>query len=303
MKIKFLGTSGSMPTKDRGLSSIAIRKEDEILLFDCGEGTQRQMTKTDISPMKIDAIFLTHFHGDHFLGLPGLIQTMSLMDRERDLKIFGPQGTGNKISRLLEIPTFTQRFEIIVRDLEPGREVKRDGYEIKTAEPEHSTIGLAYSLEEEERPGKFYPKRAKGLGIEPGPKYSKLQEGNTVKNSEGKEVRPEDVMGSPRPGRKIVYTGDTRPSQKIKEFAAGADILIHDATFGEELKEEAETGGHSTAREAAEVAKESKVGKLVLTHPSPRYSDLSELQEEARETFPDSVFAEDFMELNVELKD
>lgn len=303
MKISFLGTGGSMPTKERGVTSIAVRRKDELLLFDCGEGTQRQMTKTDISPMKINAIFLTHFHGDHILGLPGLVQTMSLMNRERKLEIFGPAGTSEKISRLLDIPVFTQRFEILTRDLGPGQKVERDGYEIRTARSKHSTRGLAYSLEEDERPGKFHPERAKELGIEPGPKYSTLQEGHSVKNSRDEEIKPEDVMGPPRPGRKIVYTGDTRPSRKIVELSRGADVLIHDATFGEDLKEEAETGGHSTAKEAAEIARKSEVEKLVLTHPSPRYSDISELQEEAREIFPNSLMAEDFMELEVELKD
>ncbi|MFP4005326.1 MAG: ribonuclease Z [Candidatus Hadarchaeia archaeon] len=303
MKIQFLGTSGSRPTRDRGLTSIAIRREDELLLFDCGEGTQRQMTKTSLSPMKIDTVFLTHFHGDHFLGLPGLIQTMSLMNRERELEIVGPEGTSDRIIKLIDIPVFTQRFEVKTRELKPGEALERDGYLIKTEETVHSTPGLAYGLFEKERPGKFHPKKAKELGIEPGPKYSELQQGQTVENPDGKKIRPEDVMGPPRSGRKIVYSGDTKPSEKIGKFARGADVLVHDSTFGEDLKEEAQKGGHSTAKEAAEIAKRAGVERLILTHPSPRYSDASELEEEAKEIFDNSLMAEDFLKIEVELKD
>lgn len=303
MKIIFLGTSGSFPTKERNPASIAIRRQGEVLLFDCGEGTQRQMAQTEISPMQVGTIFLTHFHGDHFLGVPGLIQTMSLLDREKNLDIFGPPGTEEKISKLLEIPIFGLKFDVRIQDIYPGETVRRNGYEIRTAEVDHSAPGIAYALVEDQRPGKFYPEKAKELGIEPGPMYSRLQQGEEILLSNGTIVKPSQVMGPPRSGRKIVYSGDTRPSDEIVKLAEGADLLIHDGTFSSDLEDEADEAGHSTVKEAAEVAKKSGVEKLVLTHVSPRYSDLMELEKEAKEIFSNSVFAEDFSEFEVGLKD
>ncbi len=302
MKIIFLGTGGSMPTKDRGLTSIAVRRENDLFLFDCAEGTQRQMTHTEVSPMNIDMILLTHFHGDHFLGIPGLVQTMSLLDREKPLEIFGPEGTQEKISNLLQVPLYTLDFEIRINDLQPGDTIEREEYRFETASIEHSTEGLAYVMIEEDRPGKFYPEKAKELGVEPGPKYSRLQEGENLELEDGTIVKPEQVMGSPRSGRKIVYSGDTRPTEEIKELAKDADVLIHDATFGNDLEEEATQGGHSTAAEAAELAKQAEVEQLILTHPSPRYKDLSQLEEEAKEIFPNTKYAKDFSEIEVQLK-
>ncbi len=303
MKIIFLGTGGSLPTKERGLTSIAIRRKGELLLFDCGEGTQRQMTWTEVSPMNIDTIFLTHFHGDHFLGIPGLVQTMSLMDRERKLKIYGPPETKEKVSKLIQIPTYTEKFEVKIQELEPGEKIEREEYFIETAEPDHSVNEIAYALNEKQRPGKFHPEKAKNLGLQPGPKYARLQNGESVKLSDGTIIKPEQVLGPPRPGRKIVYSGDTRPSENIKELARDADVLIHEATFGSDLEEEAEVAGHSTAKGAASLAEEAGVERLFLTHRSPRYSDPSVLEEEAREVFPNTVFAEDLMEVEVELKE
>ncbi|MBS3815823.1 MAG: ribonuclease Z, partial [Hadesarchaea archaeon] len=273
MKIIFLGTSGSMPTKERGLSSIAIRREGEVLLFDCGEGTQRQMIHAGISPMKINSIFITHFHGDHFLGIAGLIQTLSLLDREEKLEVFGPEGTKEKINDFLELPIFTQEFEVEVREISSGAEVRRDGYVIQSLETEHGVPALAYALVEDDRPGKFYPEKAKELGINPGPDFSKLQDGEEVKNQEDEVVKPSQVMGSPRPGRKIVYSGDTTPLEEMIEFSRDADVLIHDATLSGELQELAEEGGHSTVVGAARIGKKAGVDRVVLTHISPRYSD------------------------------
>lgn len=290
-----------MPTKERGLTSVAIRRDGELLLFDCAEGTQRQMTHTKLSPMKVDAIFVTHFHGDHFLGLPGLVQTMSLMDRERNLEIYGPSGTIDRISTLLGVPLYTLKFEIDIREMEPGEKIQRSGYSVEAVGVDHSVQGIAYALIEDERPGRFYPEKAKELGIDPGPKYSELQEGETLELPDGTKVNPEQVMGPPRSGRKIVYSGDTRPCEAVKSLAKGADLLIHDGTFGSDLAEEARVGGHSTSQEAAKLAAEAGVKRLVLTHPSPRYSDLSELEEEAQEIFPDSIYAKDFMEIEIDL--
>lgn len=302
MKITFLGTSGSMPTDKRGLASIALRRKGELLLFDCGEGTQRQMIHAGISPMKVDTIFVTHFHGDHFLGIAGLIQTLSLMDRERNLEVYGPSGIEEKIDTFLDLPIFKQKFEVQTEFLSPDSPIRCDGYEVRACEVDHGVPGLAYALVEDERPGKFYPERAEKLGVERGPDFSRLQEGEEVTAEDGSVVKPDQVMGPSRPGRKIVYSGDTRPTDRMIEFAEGADVLIHDATLDDDLKDLAFKGGHSTATDAAKVAKEAEVESLVLTHISPRYSDPSELREEAREVFPDTVLAEDFMEIEVELK-
>lgn len=292
-----------MPTSERGLTSIVIRREGEVLLFDCGEGSQRQMVRAGISPMKIDAIFITHFHGDHFLGIAGLVQTLSLMDRERELEIYGLPGTEEKIGTFLTLPTFTLKFEVQVRDLKPGSGIRREGYEIRTCETKHGVPGIAYALVEDERPGKFYPEKAEELGVKPGPDFSRLQRGEEVKTPEGQIVKPGQVMGPSRSGRKIVYSGDTRPIDRMVKFAQGADILIHDATLASDLQELADEGGHSTPSDAAKIAKEAGVGRLILTHVSPRYPDPTELEEEAKEIFPNTVVAEDFMELEVKLKD
>lgn len=302
MKIIFLGTGGSMPTKERALTSIAIRLNGEILLFDAGEGTQKQMTETNVSPMNLDTIFISHFHGDHFLGIPGLIQTMSLMNRERDLKIYGPPGTEDRITQLLKIPIYDLKFNVRLKDLKPGEKESFEGYSIETAETNHSIPGIAYALIEDERPGKFYPEKAKELGIEPGPKYSRLQKGETIELPDGQKIEPSQVMGPPRPGRKVVYADDTRPSKEIIKLSKKADVLIHDGTFGGELKEEAKIGGHSTVKDAAEIAKKAEVEKLILTHISPRYTNTPELEKQAQEIFPNSIFAKDFMELDVDLK-
>jgi ribonuclease Z len=303
MKLTFLGTGGSMPTAERGLAAIALKRGAELLLFDCGEGTQRQMVRAGISPLKLDVVFLTHFHGDHFLGLPGLVQTMSLMDRERKLEIYGPSGTETRVGALLRIPLYTLKFEVGVQELKPGQELRRRGYSIHTCELDHNVPGIAYALVEDERPGRFDPERAQGLGVKPGPDFSRLQAGEEVKVSGGKVVKPEQVMGPPRPGRKIVYADDTRPSERVVELARDADVLIHDCTLSDDLEERALESGHSTPKLAAEVVKKAGVRKLVLVHVSSRYSNTSELLEQAKKVFPNSVVAHDLMELKVKLRE
>lgn len=303
MKLIFLGTGGSMPTAERGLAAIALKREGELLLFDCGEGTQRQLVRAGLSPLKLDAIFITHFHGDHFLGIPGLVQTMSLMDRERKLEVYGPSGTETRVGALLRIPLYTLNFEVEIRDLKPGQELHRKGYSIYTCELDHNVPGIAYALIEDERPGRFDPEKAQKLGIKPGPAFSKLQAGQEVEVPGGKAVKPRQVMGPPRPGRKIVYADDTRPSEPVIELAKGADVLIHDCTLSDDLEGKALESGHSTPKLAAEVAKRANVRKLVLIHVSPRYPDASELLAQARKVFPNSVVAHDLMELEVKLRE
>lgn len=292
-----------MPTAERGLAAVALKRGRELLLFDCGEGTQRQMVRGGLSPLKLDAVFLTHFHGDHFLGLPGLVQTMSLMDRERKLEIYGPPGIRERIGALLQIPLYTLMFEVELRELEPGEELRRGGYSIHTCELDHNVPGLAYALVEDERPGRFDPGKAKELGVEPGPDFSRLQAGEEVKLPGGGVVKPGQVMGPPRPGRKLVYANDTKPSERVVELARGADVLIHDCTLANDLEERALESGHSTPKLAAGVARKAGVRKLVLVHVSPRYSDASELLEQAKEVFPNSVVAHDLMELEVRLRE
>jgi len=302
VKIIFLGTSGSMPTAERGLPAVAIRRGGETLLFDCGEGTQRQMVRAGLSPLKLDAIFITHFHGDHFLGLPGLVQTMSLMRRGRELQIYGPLGTEEKIRSLLRIPLYTQTFEVKLYELEPGQKLRREGYWIHTCELDHGVPAIGYALVENERPGRFYPKRAEKLGVKPGPDFSRLQAGEKVRLQNGRMVMPEQVMGPPRPGRKVVYISDTRPSKKVVELAKGADVLIHEATLADDLEDRALESGHSTPKLAAEIAKEAGVRKLILFHVSSRYPDTSKFLERARKIFPNLALAHDLMEIEVRLR-
>ncbi len=298
MKLIFLGTSGSIPTPSRGLSSMALKREGELLLFDCSEGTQRQMTRAGLSPLKVDAIFLTHFHGDHFLGVPGLVQTMALMKRERDLDIYGPPETRKRIKKLLSIPLFTLTYNVNIHDVNPGEEIKRNGYTIKTCKTDHSVPGLAYALVEDERPGKFDEKKAKKLGVKKGPDFSRLQKGKKVKVN-GKVVKPEDVMGPKRPGRKIVYSPDTRPCTRVINLAKNADVLVHEATFANDLEEKAHNNFHSTPKQAAEVAKKAGVKKLFMIHVSTRYKKCSTLEAQARKIFPESVVPEDLTEFEV----
>lgn len=302
LKLVFLGTTGSIPTPKRGMPAIAVKRGGELILFDCGEGTQRQLTQAKLSPLKISSVFITHLHGDHFLGIAGLVQTMSLLGRERPLEIFCPAGEGERIRTLLQTPHYTITFEVRIRELNPGEKVAFNGYRVRTASTEHSVPQLAYSLVEDERPGKLDVERALALGIKPGPDFSRLKRGEPVKLPDGRIVRPEEVVGPPKPGRKIVYTGDTRPTDSVVELARGADILIHECTLAEDLRQRADETLHSTPVGAAEVARRAGAKLLVLVHLSPRYDHPDKLLEEARRVFPNTVVAEDLMELEVPLE-
>ena len=299
LRIVFLGTTGSIPTPSRSLPAIAIKRGRELLLFDCGEGAQSQMAHAHLSPMKLDSIFITHLHGDHFLGLVGLVQTLSLMDRTRPLDVYCPDGERDRIESYLQIPHYTLTFDVRVRELKAGEELCRQGYRILTSNVDHPVPALAYALVEDERPGRFYPEKASALGLMTGPDFSRLKAGQSVKLRDGRTVKPEQVLGPPRAGRKIVYTGDTRPSEHIVELARGADVLIHDCTLADELAEKAAENSHSTPSEAADVAKRAGAKQLVLIHMSPRYEDDSVLLEQAKKIFPNTVVAHDFMVLEV----
>jgi len=302
LRITFLGTSASIPTKTRALSSVALKREGEIFLFDCGEGVQRQMITAKIGFNRKTRIFITHMHGDHVLGLPGLLQTMSLLGRDKPLQIYGPQGIAEFIDAIKRTVKFALKFPVEVYEVEEGLIVEEKEYEIHSAWAEHSVPSLAYALIEKPRPGRFNPERAISLGVPKGPLWSRLQRGEEIRLPDGRTIKPSDVLGPPRRGRKIVYVGDTRPSDAIADFAFGADVLIHEATFADDLAERAEDDMHSTPSGAALVAKKAKVELLVLTHISARYGDPKVLLEEAKKHFPNVIVAEDYMSIDVPLK-
>jgi len=301
LKITFLGTSGTIPSVERNPSSILLNYNGERLLFDCGEGTQRQMMKAKTGFKRLNNIFITHLHTDHFIGLFGLLETLSLNDRRDRLNIYSPSPTFlSTMFRLFGYHNFD--FPIEVFGVEDGKTFEFGNFSVLAFKTDHIIESYGYAFIEKPRPGKFNREKAEELGIPPGPLYSKLIRGESVRVG-GRIVRPEEVVGEPRPGRKVVYTGDTRPLDKVVEIAKNADLLIHDASFTIDLLEWAKETKHSTAREAAEIALKARVKKLVLMHISARYSkDSSPLLEEAREIFPNTVVAEDFLEIEVPLE-
>jgi ribonuclease Z len=302
LSIIFLGTSGSWPTVKRNVSSVAVKRGSEILLFDCGEGTQRQFQKSNLSYMQVSKIFITHFHGDHFLGLPGLIQTMQLNDRDKPLYIYGPTGIIKLTQQLLSLGYFRPAYEVITQEIGDGEVIEFDDYAVRALSVKHNVPTLAYSLEENMRPGKFNKPKALELGIPEGPLFSKLQHGETITLKNGKEITPKMVLGPHRQGRKIVISGDTRPYDKLIDFSKNADVLVHDATFDSELEDIANEYGHATAYQAAEIAKKAKVERLFLTHISPRYLDPLVLENDAKKVFKNSSVPKDFQEFEIKLK-
>lgn len=302
LRIIFLGTAGSLPTNDRSLPSIIIQREGEVLMFDCGEGTQRQMMRANIGFNRRMIVFITHMHGDHVLGLPGMIQTMSLLGRDKPLKIYGPPGIKAFIDAITSTVEFWLSFPVEVNEINSeGVAYNCNDYEVHAIWADHTIPSLAYALVEKPRPGKFYPERAIALGVPKGPLWARLQRGMKVVLQDGRVVEPSDVLGPPRPGRKIVYSGDTRPSEKIAELAAGANVLIHEATLSDELLERAIEEGHSTPSGAARIALKAGVKLLVLTHISARYVETDTLLNEAKRIFPDTIIARDLEEIEVPL--
>jgi len=303
LTVTFLGTSGSVPTPKRALPAIAIRRKDELILFDCGEGVQRQMIQAGIGFHKKMKVLITHMHGDHVLGLPGLLQTMSLLERERRLDVYGPVGTRAFIEAIKQTVQFVLTFPVEVHEIkDEGAVCSENEYDICALWVEHVVPSLAYALVEKPRPGRFYPEKARRLGVEEGPLWSKLQHGKSVRLPEGRVVKPEKVTGPLRLGRKIVYTGDTEQTKGLVKFAEDADLLIHDTTFDDELVERAAEDGHSTPSQAAETARKAKAKWLILTHISARYKDASPLLVQAKKIFPKVNIAEDFMKIELPLK-
>jgi ribonuclease Z len=302
IRILFLGTAGSVPTPKRSLPAILIQRKGEQIMLDCGEGVQRQMIRAKAGFHKKMKIFITHMHGDHVLGLPGLLQTMALLDRERKLDIYGPKGIKRFLEDVRETVQFALTFPVEIHEiLDAGAICREEEYTVEAVWANHVIPDLAYALVEKPRPGRFYPEKAKASGIPEGPLWSKLQHGHKVNLPDGHVVKPEDVTGPLRTGRKIVYTGDTRPFRGFVRFAANADLLIHDATLDEELSERAMEDGHSTPSQAAENAKKARAKQLVLTHISARYEDTSLLLKKAKKIFKNTQVAEDFMQIEIPL--
>jgi ribonuclease Z len=289
----FLGTGGSLPTKERGLPSVALRRNGELILLDCGEGTQRQMMQAGLGFNRPTAILVSHLHGDHILGIPGLLQTMSSLARDKPLDLFGPKGLTRFLELIYKPLGYPAKFELRSKELDPGDEVDRGDYVIRTAAAKHDIVCLAYAMVEKDRPGRFHPARAKRLGVPEGPLWGELQHGKPV-NLDGKHVRPQDVVDRSRPGLKIVYAIDTRPTDSVRQLSKGADLLMHDGGFAEERRPKAQEYYHSTAKEAAQVAKASSVKRLALVHISAVTRDDSVLLKEARKVFRGTIVPKDF---------
>jgi ribonuclease Z len=300
LRVVFLGTGGSVPTPKRSLPAILIRRENEQLMFDCGEGVQRQIVKAKTGFHKKMKIFITHMHGDHLLGLPGLVQTMALLDRERRLDVYGPIGIERFLEGIKETVQFVLTFPVEIHEIEKtGIICNEEGYTVETIWANHIIPSLAFAFVEKARPGRFHPEKAKALNVPEGSLWSKLQRGQEIKLPMGQVVRPDQVVESSRQGRKIVYTSDTRPFRNLTKFAANADLLIHDSTLDDELAEKAKEDGHSTPSQAARDAKKARAKQLVLTHISARYDDTNVLLEQARKIFRNTVVAEDFMNIEI----
>ena len=301
MRVTFLGTSGSMPTPQRGSSSVVVRLGKEILMFDCGEGTQRQMVKAHIGFQRPMKIFISHLHGDHVLGLPGLLQSMSLMRREKPLHIYGPTGIVDFIKAFSD-SLGGPIFPVIIYEInESGIIIETEEYRIIAVEAKHRSTAWSYAIFESPRPGRFHPEKARKLEIPEGELWGKLQKGEFIE-LEGRKIDPTQVTDPPRPGRKIIYSGDTSPNKALIEISKKADLLIHEATFLDELADRAAEDGHTTALQAAQLAKEAMVELLVLTHISSRYPDPEIVKAEASKIFSNVIVAEDLMELEIPLK-
>jgi ribonuclease Z len=292
LDLVFLGTSASAPTARRAPSALLLRRGGDRLLFDCGEGTQRQLLRSSIGLVDLQEIFLTHYHADHYLGLPGMLKTFALRDRELPLAIYGPPGLRDLHEALRRVfGRLTYPLELI--EVRPGEALARNGYELRVFPVEHGLAAVGYALVEEARPGRFDVETANALGVPSGAERGRLQRGETITLADGREVAPDDVLGASRAGRTIVYSGDTAPSEIVRALAEGADLLVHEATFTHEERARARETLHSTARQAAELARDAGVRLLALTHISPRYFG-PEIADEAREVFPRTVVPRDF---------
>ncbi|SDL05581.1 ribonuclease Z [Natronorubrum texcoconense] len=305
LRVTFLGTAGAIPTTERNPSGIFVAREGEQLLFDAGEGTQRQLMRFGTG-FSISQLFVTHLHGDHVLGIPGLLQTMAFNDREEPLAIHAPHGTRRQLKSLVNALGNRPSFPVRINEVGDGDVAYRaDEYEVRAFETDHDARSVGYALVEDDRKGRFDRDRAEELGVPVGPKFSKLHAGESVELEDGTVVDPDQVVGEPRPGRSIVYTGDTRPTTATIEVADEPDLLIHDATFADDRADRAAKTAHSTARQAAEIANRAGADRLALMHLSSRYAGhVGDHLEQAREVFDGEVFLpEDGDELEISYPD
>ncbi len=300
--VRFLGTAASRPTIERGVSSLAVIREGETMLVDCGEGTQRQMMRYGVS-FAFDDLFFTHTHSDHILGLTGLIRTLQLQGRVDPLRLWGPPGSAKTLRQCISLGGERTTFPVTITELEPGSSLKRDDYRIDAFGVDHrGTSSISFAFVEEERLGRFNPDLARAMGIPEGPLWGRIHKGQSITLEDGRVIEPSMLVGERRRGRRVVVTGDTRPSESTVEAAHDADLLVHEATFAEEEAARAVETGHSTAREAAEVAKRAGARRLVLTHISARYSaNTRDLEAEAKRVFPHTSVARDGFEVELRL--
>jgi ribonuclease Z len=297
LEVTFLGTGASVPSARRSTAAVLVARGGDRLLFDCGEGTQRQMQRS-LGLVQVDEIYLTHFHADHMLGLPGLLKTYDLHDREAPLRVFGPPGL-KELFTVLRPLIGRLRYPLEIGELRPGETADHDEYGVEAYEAAHNVRAFGWALVEDDRPGRFDPAAAKAAGVREGPDFARLQRGEEVEGTDG-TVTPDQVMGETRPGRSVVLTGDTAPAPATVAAAADADLLIHDASFAEEDAQRAAETGHSTLGQAAAVAAEAHVKLLALVHISARYH-VGKVLEEAREVFPDCVAPRDFDQIVIPL--
>lgn len=300
LSILLLGTSASRPTVERNVSALALVREGETMLFDCGEGTQRQMMRYGVS-FSLSDIFFTHFHADHVIGVIGLMRTMALQGRTETMRLWGPRGAARHLKSAEHFGVDRLTFPVEIRELDAGETVPRNEYAIRAFAVEHGPgPSMGYALVEDDRKGRFDPEHARALGVPEGPLWGRIHRGEDVTLDSGVVVKSSDLVGPRRPGRTVVVTGDTRPCENTIEAARNADLLVHEATFGDEEAERAVETGHSTAREAGIVARKAGCRRLVLSHFSARYSrDASELETQARAEFPNVTIGRDGMEIEV----
>jgi len=292
LDVVFLGTAGSMPTAQRAPAALLVRRGGERLLFDCAEGTQRQLLRSSVGLVELREVFVTHFHADHVLGLPGMFKTFALRGRDLPLDVYGPRGLVDLLGSLKRV-VGKLGYQLRLHELEPGDVLERDGYRLATFAVAHGVSALGWSLIESTRPGRFDVEAADALGVPDGPARGVLQRGESVTLPGGGTVTAEQVLGPPRSGRKLVVTGDTAPADEVVESAWGADLLVTEATFSEEERERAQETMHQTAAQAADLARRANVGLLALTHLSSRYFG-PEIAREAREIFAETVVPRDF---------
>jgi ribonuclease Z len=288
----FLGTSASTPTASRAPAALLLRRGGEKLLIDCAEGTQRQLMRSTLGLPDLEEIFLTHYHADHTLGLPGMLKTFALRQRDVPLTVYGPPGLRELFADLRRIiGQLTYPVETV--EVRAGEALERDGYRILVVPVHHGVSAVGYALDEDDRPGRFDVEAADALGIPPGPERGALQRGESITLDDGRVITPDSVLGEARTGRRVVIAGDTAPTEAVQVLAEGADLLVHEATFGEEERDRAIETLHSTAKQAAEVAAAARVRLLALTHLSARYFGR-ELLDEAQEVFGATVVPRDF---------